>query len=105
MQTPGMTMNSSYWRVCKPIVAKGRVVEVRSFAWEPDPSLRERNNRRGKPGTALPEAPPPTPGLGNLLGTSACLPILCRVVLPTNSPLHHHDGKDSLPLSSYKETL
>ncbi len=37
-EAPGMTINSSHWGVFEPIVADGRVVAVRSFAPDPDPS-------------------------------------------------------------------
>jgi len=83
-EATGMTMNSSHWDVFKPIVTKGRVVDVRSFAWDPDPSLREMNNRIGKPGTALPEVPRRTPGSSNPLRTSACLPMLLVITYLTN---------------------
>jgi len=38
-EAPGMTMNSSHWGVFTPLVIAGRVVDVRSFALDPDPSL------------------------------------------------------------------
>ena len=102
-EAPGMTMSSSHWRVVKPIVTKGRVVDVRSFAWDPDPSLREMNTRIGKPRTALPEAPCPNPRVGQPVTDQRLLVNIIWVVLPAHSPLHSYDGKDSLHLSSDKE--
>src|SRR5215475_433154 len=37
-EAPGMTINSSHWGVFEPIITQGRIVEVRPFAPDPDPS-------------------------------------------------------------------
>ena len=38
-EAPGMSMTSSHWGVFTPMVTDGRIVDVRSFALDSDPSL------------------------------------------------------------------